>query len=235
MKTLSQWDSSADWYDRNMGEEGDTLNKEILRPLVFQLLGNVVNKTILDSGCGSGYLAAELTNKAYKVIGTDFSRNFVSLCKKKYKHFKNLSFMQCNVTEKMPFDDKSFDIILSKMVLQYVPRLDVFSKESLRTLQNHGTLIVIVDHPFHSQFYFAQQAAGRANSKYPTLYDYFSGKEQKKFSLWGKVELTWYPKTVTEYIIPFIKVGMHLIDIKEIPEIKGNLKIPRILALKFIK
>ena len=84
MSAYDQWDSSAEWYDQNMGEEGDSLNRETIRPMVLELLGDLSNLTLLDSGCGSGYLTAELSRRAGRTIGVDFSQNFVALCERKY-------------------------------------------------------------------------------------------------------------------------------------------------------
>lgn len=233
MKTLLQWDSSAGWYDKNMGEEGDALNKDVIRPFVIQLLGDLHGKSLLDSGCGSGYLSAELSKTAASVIGTDFSPSFIALCRDKFATRANLSFTEHDALKKMPFTDGFFDIILSKMVLQYVEKLDTFAGESYRTLRTGGKLLVIVDHPFHAQYYFAQEKAGKPNKKYPALRDYFSREKQTKLSLWGKVNLTWYPKTVADYILPFLKAQLKLLNIIELPEEKNGVKIPRILALLF--
>ncbi|MBI4973184.1 class I SAM-dependent methyltransferase [Candidatus Roizmanbacteria bacterium] len=224
MQTLKQWDSSASWYDQNMGARGDKLNHDIIRPLILSMIGTLSGKKILDSGCGSGYFTAELAQDALEVIGTDFSPNFIDLCKKKYSGVSNLSFFQHNVSEIMPFENNMFDVALSKMVLQYVEDIHPFVKESYRVLKRGGSLVIVIDHPFKYP-----------SKKYPHLKDYFDKGVQTKLSLWGKVELTWYPKTVSDYILPFIKIGLRLSDIQELPEEKEGVKIPRILALKFIK
>lgn len=235
MKTLQQWNSSSDWYDKNMGESGDKLNNDLIFPVIEKLLGDISGKTILDSGCGSGYFSSYLAKKANKVIGTDFAEEFVKLCDKKYNNISNLSFRQHDVMEEVPFENELFDIIVSKMVLQYVPGLDTFATETKRILKKRGRLFIAVDHPFNTQFYFAQATAGKPNPKYSGLKDYFDSTEQKKLSLWGKVELTWYPKKISDYILPFIKAGLTLQDIIELPEQKDNIKIPRILILEFKK
>lgn len=224
MKSSNQWDLAVDWYDQNMGEKGDRLNHDVIRPLVLRMLGEISGKAILDSGCGSGYFTAELAKFALKVYGTDFSSNFIDLCNKKYKNISNLSFVRHNVNEVMPFQSNEFDVVLSKMVLQYIEDIGIFAKESFRVLKNRGSLIIVVDHPFKYP-----------NNKYPHLKDYFDKGVQTKLSLWGKVELTWYPKTVSDYILPFIKSGLRLSDIQEISEEKEGIIIPRLLALKFIK
>ena len=235
MKTQSQWDSNVEWYEKNMGEEGDNLNRKIIRQLVLKMLGKLEGKTVLDAGCGSGYLTSELSKTAKKVVGADFSSKFIDLCKKKYSNITNLSFIEYDVTQKSSFEDESFNIILSKMVLQYVPQIETFANEVVRILKKEGQLLVIVDHPFNTQFYFAQQTAGKTNAKYPNLKDYFSKEEQHKLSLWGKAELTWYPKTIADYTMPFVEAGLILKDIQELPEEKEGIRIPRILSLLFKK
>jgi len=140
-----------------------------------------------------------------------------------------------DIADKFEFGNESFDIILCKMVLQYVESITLFAKESSRMLKNNGRLIVVVDHPFHSQFFYAQSLTGKQNPKYKHLENYFSKNPQEKLSLWGKVKLTWYPKTVEEYITAFLKVGLRLADIREIKEAIEGVDIPRILLLEFIK
>lgn len=235
MSTFAQWDSASDWYDKNMGERGDTLNHDVIYPSLSKLLGDISGKSILDSGCGSGYLSAHLAIRAKSVVGTDFANSFVMLCKNKYSSVANLSFEVHDVTKQMPFPDAHFDCVVSKMVLQYVQTIDIFAQESARVLKSRGKVVVIVDHPFNTQFYFAQAVAGKINPKYPGLKDYFNHEPQSKLSLWGKVELTWYPKTVEEYIQPFINSGLYLKKIVELPEEKKGFRIPRILGLLFEK
>lgn len=231
--TLVQWNNSADWYDKNMGEEGDELNRTIIRPNVLRVIGNLQGKNLLDVGCGSGYLTSELAKTAEKVVGTDFAPDFIQLCQEKYKDQQNLIFHVQDVTKEFVFPSESFDLVLCKMVLQYVENIDTFAKESKRVLKIGGKVVVIVDHPFNSQFYYAQSLVGKTNPKYEGLKDYFSEEAQTKLSLWGKVELTWYPKTISKYILPFTKAGLHLSNIEEYEETREGARIPRILLLEF--
>ena len=56
----SEWQNAVDWYSQIMGETGDELNKEIIRPILLEMLGQLKGKVLLDVGCGSGYLTFEL-------------------------------------------------------------------------------------------------------------------------------------------------------------------------------
>lgn len=235
MTTQTQWNSAVNWYDENMGEEGDALNATIIRPELLKVLCDLHDKTVLDVGCGSGYLTTELAQTAKKVIGTDFAPDFVSLCTKKYADQENVSFKQQDVTEQFTFSDSEFDVVVSKMVLQYVSQIITFATESYRVLKSQGQVVIAVDHPFHTQFFYAQALAGKPNPKYEGIEDYFSSNPHTKLSLWGKVELTWYPRTVSGYVQPFLDAGFSLHTMKELSETQKGVAVPRILLLKFEK
>jgi SAM-dependent methyltransferase len=230
-KTWGEWDGAAEWYDRNMGEQGDPLNRGLLRPLVLEMLGEAAGLTLLDCGCGSGYLTAELATRATHVTGTDFSSAFVALCRSKYGQRANLEFRDHDLTTPMPLAERSVDVVLCKMVLQYVPRIETFARESWRVLREGGRLLVVVDHPFHAQFHYAQRLAGLDQPKYRDLGDYFDPHERVKLSLWGRVELTWYPRTLSTYVRTFLDAGFRLDDLRELPEPGAEVPVPRILAL----
>lgn len=159
----------------------------------------------------------------------------MKLCQEKYSGQPNLSFQIQDITKKLEFRNESFDVVLSKMILQYVQSIDNFANESARILKKNGRVVVVVDHPFHTQFYYAQTLAGRRNPKYIGLENYFSNNPQTKLSLWGKVELTWYPKKVEDYLQPFVVAGLRLSGIRELGGTKEEKTVPRILLFEFEK
>jgi ubiquinone/menaquinone biosynthesis C-methylase UbiE len=230
MNSHAQWDNAASWYDQNMGETGDRLNSTIIRPIVMDMVGDLSGKTVLDAGCGSGYLTAELAASADKVTGTDFSAKFVSICKQKYKDRSNLDFDEHDITLPFQFNDALFDVIVCKMVLQYVQDIRTFATEAMRLLKNKGELVVIVDHPFRAAYFNTQSAGGPVN-------DLFSNQPRIKTGLWGKTELTWYARTNSDYVQLFIDAGLRLAEMREpLEQVDSANPIPfSVLALKFVK
>jgi len=228
--SLSQWDNAANWYDQNMGEMGDNLNRTIIRPLILDLLGDLSEKTLLDVGCGSGYLTAEFANNAEKVVGTDFSANFISICRQKYKDRTNLDFIEHDITAPFQFDDASFNTISCKMVLQYVQDVHIFATEAMRLLKDRGELVIVVDHPFRAAYFNTQSEDG-------PISNLFSNEPRIKVGLWGKTELTWYARTTSDYIQLFIDAGLSLAEIREpLAQVDSSNPIPfSVLGLKFIK
>lgn len=220
MSAHDEWNGSVAWYDENMGELGDVLNREMIRPVVLAMLGDTSDLVILDCGCGSGYLTAELARRSRRVLGLDFSPGFVALCRRKYAAVANLEFLQHDVTGPLPLEGDSVNAVLCKMVLQYVPEIRRFATESWRVLAPGGTLVVVVDHPL---FKLADRA------------DYFDTRPRAKLSLWGRVELTWYPRTFADYVGTFLDVGFRLASVGEIPKEESGVAVPRILALQLVK
>jgi 2-polyprenyl-3-methyl-5-hydroxy-6-metoxy-1,4-benzoquinol methylase len=58
------------------GDEGDPMRRYILNPGLFGLLGNVANRTILDAGCGTGYLCRMLAKQGAQVTGIEPAASF---------------------------------------------------------------------------------------------------------------------------------------------------------------
>lgn len=216
---IEEWDASADWYDTNMGALGDPLNRDVIRPALLDMIGDLAGRTVVDAGCGSAYVAAELARTAHRVIALDAAPRFVELCRQNYRDVPNLEPVLADVGARLPLGDATADVVLSKMVLQYVPEIDAFAREARRVLRPGGRLLVFVEHPFHP--------------KHRTPAQYFDRRPDRKLSLWGRVELTWYPRTVSDYVQAFLTAGFTLAEMRELVEEKDGAFLPRVLGLSF--
>lgn len=231
MDPHTQWNTAADYYDAHMGKHGDTRNNTIIRPALMSILGDINDMSILDAGCGSGYFSAELAQDARQVTGIDFSEQFIHICRRKYSTIPNLTFTVADMTRELPFGENAFDVVVSKMVLHYVPEIGTFYRESLRVLKTGGKLLIAVDHPMHTQFLYAQELAGKKDSKYTNLRDYYSAEPSQKASVFGSVTLTWYPRTIGTYINACTTSGFRLEAVHELPETEHGTVVPRILII----
>jgi trans-aconitate methyltransferase len=83
-----EWNAQA--YD-----EGNKLQTDAF--LYFLQTNNIEtkNKTILDVGCGTGKIAAQLAEKATHIHGFDASKNMIDFAQNKYSYIHNLSFEHC--------------------------------------------------------------------------------------------------------------------------------------------
>lgn len=101
-------------------------------------------KTILDDCCGSGGKALLLSELgAAKVIGIDIGSKFIEEAKNfaKTKGNDKVEF-QVGDAHKLPFDDKTFDIVFSFDAFEHVSMPDKMLSEAKRVLKHGGKLIM---------------------------------------------------------------------------------------------
>jgi len=103
---------------------------------VLQWLEPKANEHILDVGCGTGQLAAQIANSGAIVLGTDASADMVANAKKTYPH---LNFEVVDGT-KLPYD-KSFDAIFSNATFHWIEDQESLIKGLFKSLKSGGRLV----------------------------------------------------------------------------------------------
>jgi ubiquinone/menaquinone biosynthesis C-methylase UbiE len=71
--------------------------------------------SIIDVGCGTGALCAVLSDRGLHVTGIDPADKMLGIAMRKAKD-RPICFVSGNVLEKLPFNDKSFDIAIASYV-----------------------------------------------------------------------------------------------------------------------
>jgi ubiquinone/menaquinone biosynthesis C-methylase UbiE len=120
----------------------------LCRPHVFDMLGDVNGKRILDVGCGEGYMCRILSNKGAMVTGVDVSKDMILEAKRKGEgpiYFINKAQSLKNI------ESKSKDIAISVLVFNSFKTDKDWGdalKEIKRVLVGNGRFILAVAHPF---------------------------------------------------------------------------------------
>lgn len=98
---------------------------------------------ILDAGCGTGNFILALKRKGHRVIGIDASRNMLQALQHKILEQDGDALpVHGNIEGTLPFDEKSFDCVLSinALYMLYQPQLAL--QEMHRVLKEQGKLIL---------------------------------------------------------------------------------------------
>ena len=93
-------------------------------------------QSILDLGCGTGVLTAQLAKSYKKVIGADSSQSMVDKAK---AQFPDIEFMVCDALS-LPFE-KEFDTVFSNAVFHWINDHDALLKNIYNALKPNGYLI----------------------------------------------------------------------------------------------
>lgn len=121
------------------------LNAHYERPAILALAGDVTGRRILDAGCGSGPLMAELLKRGATVTGIDASPAMIELARDRLGHTSSLHVG--DIGKPLPFPDDSFDDVIASLVLHYLEDWEPTLAEFRRVLRPGGRLLSSVNHP----------------------------------------------------------------------------------------
>jgi SAM-dependent methyltransferase len=121
-----------------------------LRRIWADLIGVEPTDRILDLGCGTGALTAELAGRLTQgtIVGLDAAPAMIAVAAR--KRASGRCCFRTGCVEALPFESGEFDIVVSSMTFHHLP-LEVKRQalaESLRVLRPGGRLVVIdLDRP----------------------------------------------------------------------------------------
>ena len=112
-------------------------------PIMITAAAVSMGDDVLDVGCGTGVLTRELTQHVGdtgSATGFDLSESMLGVARDRCP---DAAFKQGNVTQ-LPFDDQSFDVVISSFMLMFVPDPEKSLSEMRRVLRPGGRLVVSV-------------------------------------------------------------------------------------------
>jgi len=95
---------------------------------------------VLDVACGSGNLAVLAAKKGADVTGIDIAENLIEAAKGRAEaEGLDITFEQGDA-EALPYDDNSFDLVITMFGAMFAPRPDVTASELLRVCKSGGKI-----------------------------------------------------------------------------------------------
>ncbi|KQV69946.1 methyltransferase [Nocardioides sp. Root122] len=137
------YDGFAEAYARE--NETGLFNAHYARPAVLDLVGDVSGRRVLDAGCGSGPLVADLAGRGAQVTGFDASPAMVRIAKERLG--PDVPLLVADLTAPLPFATGEFDDAVAALVLHYLEDWSGPLAELRRVLRPGGRLVVVVNHP----------------------------------------------------------------------------------------
>ncbi len=139
------YETLADSYAERVGAKPH--NAFYDRPAVLSLLPELGGKRILEAGCGPGvYLEELIVRGASQPVGIDASPKMIAHARARLGDRAKLHVL--NLEEGLPsFDEGSFDLVLSPLVLDYIKDWRRLFAEFHRVLSSGGMFVFSVEHP----------------------------------------------------------------------------------------
>lgn len=95
---------------------------------------------VLDVACGSGNLAVVAAGKGADVTGVDIAENLIATARKRAADLGLDIKFDHGDAEAMPYDDSSFDLVMTMFGAMFAPRPDVAASEMLRVCKPGGRI-----------------------------------------------------------------------------------------------
>ena len=189
---LGKKEQVAQMFDAISGNY-DNLNRVISfgidvkwRKKVLKMIAAKNPNTILDIATGTGDLAILMTKtKAEKIIGLDISDGMLEVGRQKImaQNLSNRIEMVLGDSEKMPYQDNTFDAITVAFGVRNFEHLEIGLAEILRVLKPNGIFVILetsvpVKFPFKQGYNFYSKKIlpliGKMFSKDNAAYGYLS-------------------------------------------------------------
>jgi len=130
--------SYLEWRRSTLGSITDALEQRLL----IERIGPVRGLHVLDVGCGDGVLATKLAAAGATVTGLDVAPAMLAAARERAaKAGVSLTLLHGDA-ERLPFENDSFDIIISVATLCFSKDAAVPLREMARCLRTGGRLVL---------------------------------------------------------------------------------------------
>lgn len=252
----AQWNEAAEAWVDFVRTGKDYYRDELNNPAMFEILGNIRKKRILDVGCGEGYNTRIMARKGAKVVGVDFSEEMIDLAvQEEKKDHLGIEYHVVDVSNLHVFKDRTFDIVTCFMALQDIEHYREAVREAWRVLKKGGRFVFVIPHPCFERRIMGDTIVGgweyEGDNSTPLYYKTDRYFDVHSYAIsWTMDRLTHHFKTtsfhrtLTDYADALHQAGFSILRLKE-PKptekgieqypMKDTLRVPQSIVIEAVR
>jgi ubiquinone/menaquinone biosynthesis C-methylase UbiE len=146
-QVAAHWGRRAAHFDEDFGHSIRTSADRAAWDRILDLVIPAGARSVLDVGCGTGFLGFELAARGRKVVGIDFAPAMIAEARRKAGERGIAVTFEEGDAERLRFDRASFDLVISRHLLWTLPHPEAAIDEWVRVLRPGGRLVVIDSQP----------------------------------------------------------------------------------------
>jgi ubiquinone/menaquinone biosynthesis C-methylase UbiE len=211
-ETQDFWNRVANDWQIQVGDDGDGNRRLNSDPVLETFAGDVNGLTVLDAGCGTGYLSRKLHKQGARVTGIDFSERMISIARARHP---DLDFRMDSCSELATIEDEHYDLLIANYVLMDTPDLRGTMVAFNRVLKPDGLAVLVFSHPCFPQ----GRAAVSEDAEevwYGWSFPYFDARKCTD-PPWAhfRSEFIWFHRPLSDYWKAFMAAGFAVVDFEE--------------------
>ncbi|HZR40986.1 MAG TPA: class I SAM-dependent methyltransferase [Ktedonobacteraceae bacterium] len=211
--TRNRYDEFASEYEAMMEkQEKAGVEANPMMSSFLQVVGDVSGLTVLDAGCGEGYLSRILAQRGANVTGIDVSAPLVEIARTK-AFADRISYQVADLSQPLAAYQGYFDLVASFFVLNDVYDYRGFLRTLGAALKYGGRLVLFMNSPY--SFVMRNFVS-----------DYFASDQA--FPYLGMADLGvkvhFYQRTLEEYLDACFAAGFRLQRLVDVRTPEGSFK-----------
>ncbi len=132
------------------------------------------DKKVLEVACGGGMGLGYLAKVAKKVVGGDKDKDILKHPLERYEGKDKIKIEEFDA-QNLPFEDKSFDVVILYEAIYYLPEPEKFVSEAHRVLRDNGVLLICTANkdwadfnpsPYSKKYFSAPELYSLVNQKF---------------------------------------------------------------------
>lgn len=139
---MSGSDINANVYSRWRATTLGSITEQVEKRTVFNLIGPLPLKRLLDVGTGDGTYAIEAAKGGAIVTALDIEQDMLDAVRNRAAKSGVSIGLKNGSIEALPFPDGSFDVVLGITVLCFLPDPEIAVRELARVLTPRGLLVL---------------------------------------------------------------------------------------------
>jgi SAM-dependent methyltransferase len=182
-------------------------------PAFCALLPNLVDKRVLDLGCGFGWHCRYARQQRSRfVLGVDLSNRMLAKARA-LTNDSGIEYLESTI-EDVEFQDGDFDVVISSLALHYIQHFDVVCRKIHRCLTLGGTFVFSVEHPVFTSRAEQDWHVGHGGERLHWPIDNYQ-KEGIRHTQWMADDVIKYHRTVATYVNTLIESGFQISKLLE--------------------
>ncbi len=222
---IESWETNAEFWDEQMGDESNYFHCDIVRPNVEKLLEINENDLVLDIACGNGNFSQRMANQCAKVTAFDYSSKMIELAiKRRSDVLDKVDFKICDATSYEDLmklkGEKLYTKAVANMAIMDISKISPLFKAVFDMLECNGRFVFATHHPC---FTYEND-------------DYFTSCITKGVAIEGQPMLqNYYHRTISDILNVAFQCGFILDGFYEVPFEGENIPIIMTVRLRKVK